>query len=461
MVGLIPATPYIAPHKPKLVKPTKMLPPKAPPITNPGLTPNRVINPIASPPLQGNAKRPTPQIIAIKAPPLTGTGRLPSQQNIGSTPPPISVGNQQPPMVVTATPSPTLTGQGKAPRPVGTTSPPLTGIGRAPQQLSQALVPPPITGGNQIPPLIIKPLATPIIVGQGKVPGIVATTPPPITGYGKVPGNRPAILAPPATTPATPPQAAQTYMIPPKANSGSSTPPPLKSVKVPHRAHQKPAPQQPSTPNPNSVLTAPPTTGQSGSATHWIVSAHPRQLNPSTQLGAQQLQGEVVEPGIHNREVTVYRSEDAKQVAYKDAIPMDKTGFFLTVEGIREPHFQLPKAQLPTVTTDHYVFFFDYASTEIYREQLYQIDAIVSYYQTTGKRIIVMGETDGFGSQEFNTQLAIHRSNKIIDRLTEAGVPVDAIELKVLVRCCRVEAATDVAVAATEDQRITWVSFQE
>jgi len=49
--------------------------------------------------------------------------------------------------------------------------------------------------------------------------------------------------------------------------------------------------------------------------------------------------GEVVEPGIQNHRVEVYRSNDAREVAYKDVIPMDKTGFHLTVIGSRPPSY--------------------------------------------------------------------------------------------------------------------------
>ena len=48
---------------------------------------------------------------------------------------------------------------------------------------------------------------------------------------------------------------------------------------------------------------------------------------------------EVVEPGIQNRTVELYRSNDAEEVLYQDVIPMDKTGFHLTVIGIRPPNY--------------------------------------------------------------------------------------------------------------------------
>ena len=48
---------------------------------------------------------------------------------------------------------------------------------------------------------------------------------------------------------------------------------------------------------------------------------------------------EVIEPGIQNRRVELYRSNDAKEVLYRDVIPMDKTGFHLTVFGVRAPSY--------------------------------------------------------------------------------------------------------------------------
>ena len=55
----------------------------------------------------------------------------------------------------------------------------------------------------------------------------------------------------------------------------------------------------------------------------------------SGELWSQQ----VIEPGIHNRRVELYRSNDAEEVLYKDVIPMDKTGFHLIVFGTRPPTY--------------------------------------------------------------------------------------------------------------------------
>jgi hypothetical protein len=47
----------------------------------------------------------------------------------------------------------------------------------------------------------------------------------------------------------------------------------------------------------------------------------------------------VIEPGIQNKEVAVYRSNDAREMLYKDTIIMDQTGFSLIDLGIRDPDY--------------------------------------------------------------------------------------------------------------------------
>ncbi|MEP5321596.1 hypothetical protein, partial [Marinobacter alexandrii] len=56
-------------------------------------------------------------------------------------------------------------------------------------------------------------------------------------------------------------------------------------------------------------------------------------------MSAELWLNEVVEPGFQNRSVELYRSNDAEEVLYQDVIPMDKTGFHLTVIGIRPPDY--------------------------------------------------------------------------------------------------------------------------
>ena len=47
----------------------------------------------------------------------------------------------------------------------------------------------------------------------------------------------------------------------------------------------------------------------------------------------------VIEPGIQNKKVAVYRSNDAREMLYKDTITMDNTGFLLIDLGIRDPDY--------------------------------------------------------------------------------------------------------------------------
>ena len=47
----------------------------------------------------------------------------------------------------------------------------------------------------------------------------------------------------------------------------------------------------------------------------------------------------VIEPGIQNKQVAVYRSNDAREMLYKDTIKMDNTGFLLIDLGVRDPDY--------------------------------------------------------------------------------------------------------------------------
>ena len=68
---------------------------------------------------------------------------------------------------------------------------------------------------------------------------------------------------------------------------------------------------------------------------HHVVLAKP---NP-VSVAASTWTTEITEPGLENRQVELYRSEDAEEVLYQDVIPMDKTGFHLTVFGLRAPSY--------------------------------------------------------------------------------------------------------------------------
>ncbi len=70
-------------------------------------------------------------------------------------------------------------------------------------------------------------------------------------------------------------------------------------------------------------------------------TTHPAAELPH-DLPASLWRDEVVEPGIHNQRVELYRTSDAEEVIYADVNPLDKKGFHLTVFGTRQPVFATP-----------------------------------------------------------------------------------------------------------------------
>jgi len=48
---------------------------------------------------------------------------------------------------------------------------------------------------------------------------------------------------------------------------------------------------------------------------------------------------EFIEPGLQNRKVKVYRTNDAAEQVYKDTIPLDKGGFQIVIVGTRNPEY--------------------------------------------------------------------------------------------------------------------------
>lgn len=114
-------------------------------------------------------------------------------------------------------------------------------------------------------------------------------------------------------------------------------PRPHKTVAVAHS--QSPLTVQPhvvaTTGRPTPVVTG----GQVAEGhTHYLVPTRPNIQLPHT-IGASIWLEEVVEPGIQNHRVELYRSNDAEEILYGDAIPMDKTGFHLKVFGTRPPNY--------------------------------------------------------------------------------------------------------------------------
>jgi hypothetical protein len=171
-------------------------------------------------------------------------------------------------------------------------------------------------------PQVVQQVPQPMIVLQpAKLPMVT-----PHPNYAHVPSTKPIVSPKP-----------QALVEPPKQIA--KIPQPI-AVLVPHRTTGtvSPRPQVVQVPGKTSptVTGTQTTTG----ATHHILAG-----NPGGSLGALKVSGailtsEIVEPGIQNQRVELYRSNDAEEVLYQDVIPMDKTGFHLTVIGTRPPTYQ-------------------------------------------------------------------------------------------------------------------------
>jgi hypothetical protein len=48
---------------------------------------------------------------------------------------------------------------------------------------------------------------------------------------------------------------------------------------------------------------------------------------------------EFIEPGLQNRKVKVFRTNDAAEQVYRDTIPLDQGGFQIIVVGTRNPDY--------------------------------------------------------------------------------------------------------------------------
>ena len=188
------------------------------------------------------------------------------------------------------------------------------------------MVPQPMNIPGQVPtptPQAV-PTATPYKVPQPmSIPGQVPTpTPqavPTATPY-KVPQpmNIPGQVPTPTPTPQPVPTATK-YMVPPIAHGGR----PTLLIKPGSTATQKPPPQT------NHVVT------------HQLQLVQPLAKVPLPTTGDAQAQYglEMIEPGVQNHRVEVYRSHDALEQIHKDVIPMDEGDFHLTVIGTRKPDY--------------------------------------------------------------------------------------------------------------------------
>ena len=367
----------------------------------------------------------------------------------------------------------------------------------------QVVAPPkvPILVPSQVPPQpqVVAPPKVPILVPSQVPPQQVYLVPSKVvTGYAAVP-PKPVITAPPLVPPKQPP--VQVYALPPKTFSGQGQVPVPQVVKVPPQpSRQVPARQVYPNPNPVVVgfgqvpqpqvntgstqgintqgqITAQQTGGTDPGLTtkqpsHLLVNNRVGQFSAGQQLLKSDYGKEVVEPGIMNSKVTLYRSHDVREVAFKDTIPMDATGFHLNFVGIREPVFTVSSRQLPEAKpapevqpeageeARTFVFFFDFASAAIHPDQVGLYAEIAGKYEATGKRLILVSETDGFGSYEYNTALATHRGETIVAALKDRGVKAEDIELHLLVRYGRSEPTSEDSHRLSSRQRIAWVHFE-
>jgi len=353
----------------------------------------------------------------------------------------------------------------------------IVGTGAIPKSKPQPMAIPPKQTVN-VPPQNVYPLPPKVITGYGAVPQPQPMAVPPkqtvnvppqnvyplppkvITGYGAVPQPQP-MAVPPKRTVNVPPQ--NVYPLPPMVITGNAVVPPKQKPKVPAQPVYLIPPQTgaglssltPGLPQPGAQTPQP---------TAIITHVDSSNLHPDVVLRQQALHSgykfEEVEPTINNTQVDVYRGKDASRMLYRDTLPMDKRGFHLTVLGIKEPTFvdisELPESE----KSGSFTFYFDFASADIKPQQEALFSKIINEHKNTGKKIIIVGETDDFGSEDYNRHLAVYRSIKIIDELKSRGVMDDEVELRVLVRCCRTDHPTKETLAETRDQRITWVHFE-
>ena len=353
--------------------------------------------------------------------PDTGT----TNTQLGSTTP------TQPQVQITPVTGHQITGTGAIPKPKPMKVPPKQQIVAPPQNV-YPIPQPVITGQGAIPqpqPVVVPPKQQVVAPPQNVYP----IPQPVITGQGAIPQPQPVVV-PPKQQVVAPPQ--NVYPIPQPVITGQGAIP----TQLPQPGAQ---PLQPAV-----IITHVPNNN----------------LHPNILLRQQTLHSgnkfEEIEPTLKNIHVDVYRGKDASKMLYKDTLPMDKKGFHLTMLGIKEPTFVDSDELLGAAPLRDFTFYFDFASVEINPDQIPLFGEIIDEYRKTGKRIIIVGETDNFGSNEYNRRLAVHRSTKIIDELKSRGVKDDEFELRVLIRCCRTDHPTKATLAETRGQRITWVHFE-
>ena len=138
----------------------------------------------------------------------------------------------------------------------------------------------------------------------------------------------PQVLPPQKTPMAIPPQPPQPQVPQPQA---IVVPP---QVLPPQKTPMAIPPQPPQQLSPHLAGIPP--------ASHHLV-IHPghsgQPVTSGDHQGPAKYSYEFIEPGIQNHKVEVYRSHDARQLIYKDTIPLDAGAYHLRVIGIRDPGY--------------------------------------------------------------------------------------------------------------------------
>ena len=239
--------------------------------------------------------------------------------------------------------APPLPPEPKVPQPMPVVEPP-----KLPNKTPYLVPPQPVVKVPQPMPVVAPPKL------PNKTPYLVP--PQPVV---QVPQPMP-VVAPPKLPNQTPPLKPLVLTRPPVAhphpdlvhNPGGSSSVPKGPAKVPQGpiggtgvvtlphlpgTGRQPGPQVVATTGvPTPVITGP--KGPEGATHHLYPVLDPGHAVPPGLHGHYWTR-EVIEPGIQNERVTLYRSNDVREAQYKDVIPMDKAGFHLSVIGTRRPNY--------------------------------------------------------------------------------------------------------------------------
>ena len=360
-----PKQPTPVPQKQPIAVPGKVPQPMAIPQQQPTAVPPQ--NPVAVPgQVPQVAAVPSKQPVAVPPKqPIAVPAQVPQPMTIPPQPPtvvppqqPIAVPGQVPQIVavphkqpIAVPPKQPVAIPGQVPQPMSI--PPKQPIAVPPQQ--------PVAVPGKVPQVVALPSKQPMAVPQKK----------PVA----VPGQVPQVVAVPPMQPTALPYR-QPIAVPGKVPQ-QTVEPPRQVVVAPHPSHVHfpltsqlttapsitgaavsqvgPRPVQ-LTHKPTTAPIVPQVVGVVGkttplvqpgkqptiASTHFLLPTGERQV-PYQTPGAAIWVNEIVEPGIQNGEVELYRSNDAEERLYKDVIPMDKAGFHLTVVGIRPPDYGMAR----------------------------------------------------------------------------------------------------------------------